>query len=113
MLGDRRAFPIAILVPDFERLRPWAAQAGHPAEDDGALVRIPAVQAHLEAEAKKQLRDLAQFEVPKKFMVLGRDFTIADGELTPKMSIKRRVVEERLRDQIEKLYTDQDPRPAG
>ncbi len=106
MLGDRRAFPIAILVPDFERLRPWAAQAGHAAETDAALARIPAVQAHLEAEAKKQLRDLAQFEVPKKFLVLGRDFTIADGELTPKMSIKRRVVEERLRDQIEKLYTE-------
>lgn len=104
MLGDRRPFPIALLVPDFDRLRTWAQGAGHQAADDAALVALPAVQAHLEAEAKKQLRDLAQFEVPKKFLVLSRDFTIADGELTPKMSIRRRVVEERLRERIDALY---------
>jgi long-chain acyl-CoA synthetase len=104
MLGDRRPYPIALLVPDFDRLRPWARQAGHPAEDDAALVALPAVQAHLEAEAKKQLRDLAPFEVPKKFLILSRDFTIADGELTPKMSIRRRVVEERLKERIDALY---------
>ncbi len=104
MLGDRRPFPIALLVPDFERLRPWATAAGLAATDDAALVALPEVQAHLEAEAKKQLRELARFEMPKKFLVLNRDFTIADGELTPKMSIKRRVVEERLRNRIEALY---------
>lgn len=106
LLGDRRAYPIAILVPDFERLRPWAAAAGHAAATDAELVRLPAVQAHVEAEAKKQLRDLAQFEVPKKFLILSRDFTIAEGELTPKLSIRRRVVEDRLKDQIEKLYAE-------
>jgi long-chain acyl-CoA synthetase len=104
MLGDRRPFPIALVVPDFERLRPWAVAAGLGAESDGALASLPAVQAHLEAEAKKQIRDLARFEMPKKFLILGRDFTIADGELTPKMSIKRRVVEERHREAIEALY---------
>lgn len=104
MLGDRRPFPIALLVPDFERLRPWAEAAGFGAESDAALAERPEVQAHLEAEAKKQIRTLAKFEMPKKFLVLNRDFTIADGELTPKMSIKRRVVEERLRDRIEALY---------
>lgn len=106
MLGDRRPFPIALLVPDFDRLRPWAQQAGYPVADDAALAALPAVQAHLEAEAKKQLRDLAQFEVPKKFLVLSRDFTIADGELTPKMSIRRRVVEERLKERIDALYEE-------
>jgi len=110
MLGDRRPFPIALLVPDFERLRPWAAAAGLGAETDAKLVERPEVQAHLEVEAKKQIRELARFEMPKKFLVLNRDFTIADGELTPKMSIKRRVVEERLRDRIEALY---QPEPDG
>ena len=104
MLGDRRPFPIALLVPDFERLRPWAAAAGFGTATDGELVARPEVQAHLEVEAKKQIRELARYEMPKRFLVLDRDFTIADGELTPKMSIKRRVVEERLRDRIEALY---------
>ena len=106
MLGDRRPFPIALLVPDFDRLRAWAQGAGHAGGTDADLAERPAVQAHLEAEAKKQMRDLAQFEVPKKFLVLSRDFTIADGELTPKMSIRRRVVEERLKDRIDALYVE-------
>jgi len=109
MLGDKRAFPIALLIPDFERLRPWAAAAGLTAESDAALARLPAVEAYLVGEAKKQLRDLAHFEIPKKFLVLSRDFTIADGELTPKMSIRRRVVEDRYRDAIEELYTAAPP----
>jgi long-chain acyl-CoA synthetase len=113
MLGDRRPFPIALVVPDFERLRTWAVAAGLGAESDGALASLPAVQAHLEAEAKKQIRDLARFEMPKKFLILGRDFTIADGELTPKMSIKRRVVEERHREAIEALYGGTEDQPEA
>jgi long-chain acyl-CoA synthetase len=87
MLGDRRKFPILLLVPNFEKLRAWAKAQGISAPDDAALAALPAVQAMMEQEARKHLRDLAQFEVPKKFLVLPREFTIESGELTPKMSV--------------------------
>jgi long-chain acyl-CoA synthetase len=110
MLGDKRKFPILLLVPDFEKLRAWAKAEGLGFADDAALVALPAVQAKMEQEAKKHLRDLAQFEVPKKFLVLPRDFSIATGELTPKMSVKRKVVEQRYKAEIEALYGEH---PSG
>ena len=110
MLGDRRKFPIMLLVPEFERLRTWAAQEGIPAREDAELARRPEILAKMELEAKKHFRDLAQFEVPKKFLILPRDFSIERGELTPKLSVRRRVVEENYREEIAALYDDTEPR---
>jgi long-chain acyl-CoA synthetase len=50
------------------------------------------------------LQDLAHFEMPKKLLLLARDFSVEAGELTPTLKIKRRIVEERHRDAIEALY---------
>ena len=111
MLGDRRKFPIALLVPEFERLREWAAAEGINEPDDAALVALPSIQAKMEMEAKKHLRDLASFEVPKKFLVLERDFTIERGELTPKLSVRRRQVEDNFRDRIAALF--KEPKEAS
>jgi long-chain acyl-CoA synthetase len=107
MLGDRRKFPIALLVPNYDRLEPWARALGLRFGSREELAGLPAVQAHLEAEAKKHFRDLARFEVPKKFLILAHDFSIERGELTPKLSIKRKVVEANYRDRIEPLYSDE------
>ena len=52
------------------------------------------------------LRDLASYETPKKFLLLEDDFTIESGELTPTLKVKRRVVEKRYADQIERLYAE-------
>ncbi len=104
MLGDRRKFPIALLVPNFERLEPWARGAGLTWKEREDLVKLPAVEEHLASEARKSLRDLARFEVPKKFVILPRDFSIESGELTPKLSVKRKVVEKNYADLIEAAY---------
>jgi long-chain acyl-CoA synthetase len=106
LLGDRRKFPIALLVPNFERLEPWAREQGLQWSDRDALVRLPQVEAHLADEARKSLRDLARFEVPKKFVVLAQDFSIERGELTPKLSVRRKVVETNYADRIEAAYRD-------
>lgn len=107
MLGDRRKFPIALLVPEFEALRAWAATEGIEATDDGALATDPRVQEKMGQEARKHLRDLAQFEVPKKFLVLPRDFSIERGELTPKMSVRRKAVEQHYQEEIAMLFREE------
>jgi long-chain acyl-CoA synthetase len=104
MLGDKRKYPILLLVPNFEKLRGWAKAEGLTFADDAGLVALPAVQTKMELEAKKHLRDLAQFEVPKKFLLLPREFSIERGELTPKLSIRRKVVEQNYQAEIAKLY---------
>ena len=52
------------------------------------------------------LRDLAQFEMPKRLMLLSRDFSVEAGELTPTLKVRRRVVEQRHHAAIEALYRE-------
>ncbi len=106
MLGDKRKFPILLVVPAFDVLRAWADETGLSYQDNADLVANPATVAKVEAEVKKSLRDLAHYEVPKKMIMIDTDFTIEGGELTPKLSVKRRVVEQRYADQIEALYAE-------
>ena len=106
LLGDRRKFPLALIVPNFDRLETWAREKGLRWEGREELAGMPEVEAHLAAEARKNLRDLAQFEVPKRFLVLPRDFSIESGELTPKLSVRRKVVEQNYARQIESVYSE-------
>jgi long-chain acyl-CoA synthetase len=106
MLGDRHKFPIALLVPNFDRLEAWARERGLGWGTREELAALPEVQELLGSEARKQLRDLAQFEMPKRFLILPRDFSIEGGELTPKLSVRRKIVEERYADRIAALYAE-------
>jgi long-chain acyl-CoA synthetase len=106
MLGDRRPFPVMLIVPNFENLSAWAAKEGIVTADPAALVARPEVQKKMDEEIRATLKELAGFERPKKLLLLSRDFTIESGELTPKMSIKRKVVEQRHSAAIEALYKE-------
>jgi long-chain acyl-CoA synthetase len=106
MIGDKRRFPAMLLVPNFPALQHWAKVKGLPELPPEELAAHPDAIDKLEREARKELRDLAQFETPKKFLVIPRDFTIDRGELTPKLSVRRRNVEENYRTQVEALYVE-------
>jgi long-chain acyl-CoA synthetase len=106
MLGDRRPFPIMLIVPNLQTLTAWASQQGIRADGPGGLLAIPEVQHKVEAEVSTTLRDLASFEVPKKLLLLPSDFSVETGELTPTLKIKRRVVEQRHQAAIENLYAE-------
>jgi long-chain acyl-CoA synthetase len=106
MLGDRRRFPIMLVVPNYPTLIAWAAREKLPTTDMAELLAIPEVQAKMEREVQATLRDLAHFEMPKKLLLLPRDFSVESGELTPTLKIKRRVVEQHHREAIEALYAE-------
>jgi long-chain acyl-CoA synthetase len=112
MLGDKRKFPIMLVVPNLDRLKAWAAHKKLLAPDDPSLLQLPEVQEKMDREVRKTLRDLAQYEVPKKLLLIPREFSIEAGELTPKLSVKRRVVEQRYSGLIERLYAEPDPAHA-
>ena len=104
MLGDRRPFPIMLLVPNFPALESWMANDNIPMVSPKDAVANAQVTEKLEREARKSLRDLAQFEMPKKFLLLANDFTIESGELTPTLKVRRKIVEQNYAEQIEALY---------
>ncbi|HSE67907.1 MAG TPA: AMP-binding protein, partial [Gemmatimonadales bacterium] len=109
MIGDKRKFPIMLVVPNMDNLKAWAQAKNLAFADEASLVELPQAGDKIEREMKKELRDLAHFEMPKKVMLLSRDFSIEGGELTPTLKVKRRVVERNYQTQIEALYSE----PAG
>jgi long-chain acyl-CoA synthetase len=109
MIGDKRRYPIVLIVPNWTNLDKWAAQEGITADTPAALLALPTVQAKMEAEVLSELEGLASYEKPKKVGLLEHDFSIEAGELTPKMSVKRRVIDENYRSVIDRLYVEAAP----
>jgi len=104
MIGNKRNFPAALVVPNFAALEAWAKAQKITWTSREELVNRPAVAAHYEALIKDLTPDLAQFERIKRVRVLSREFSIDAGELTPTMKVKRRVIEERYKDVIDQMY---------
>jgi long-chain acyl-CoA synthetase len=105
MIGDRRAFPTLLVVPDYENLAPWAQAHGLDPANRPALARDPRVVALIEAETLGRLNGFARYEMPKKITVLSEEFTVNAGLLTPTLKVRRKAVEEVYRTEIEAMYT--------
>jgi len=104
MIGDRRKFPALLIVPNFAQLERWATGQSIQWTDRATLIAQPDVHAKMEQEALGALGELAGFERPKKIALLTEEFSIDRGELTPKMSVKRRVIDRLYKPVIDALY---------
>jgi long-chain acyl-CoA synthetase len=108
LIGDRRKFLSALIVPDFENLETWAQSSGVTFRDHEELVRNPKTRALIQ-----QAIDILNGDEPherqiRAFSLLKDDFTVEGGELTPTMKIKRRVIVEKYGDVIDRMYADAD-----
>ena len=113
VLGDRRKFIVALIVPNPRTVSAKAAEQGITFPSNLELTRHPFVCSLIEAEVRRLTAHLAQYETIKRFALLPNDFTFDNGALTFTMKLKRRVVEEKFRDVIESLYADvAEPRPV-
>ncbi len=110
LIGDRRPYPIAVIVPNFASLEAWAREQGIPVSDRETMVAEPRVVALYEEEMQRRVASFARYEMPKKVLVLARELSLENGELTPTLKVRRRAVEDALKDRIEALYAE--PRPA-
>ncbi len=113
MLGDKRKFPIMLIVPNYDNLERWAREQGLTSTDPGALIAERRVQQLYEREMNAILSGLARYETPKKVVLVEKDFSIEGGELTPKMSIRRNVVEEKNKAAIDAVYAGPGPSDSG
>jgi long-chain acyl-CoA synthetase len=104
MIGNKRNFAAALVVPNFEALEAWAKQEGMGGVPREELVKRPEVLAHYRRLIEETTRDLAQFEKIKKIALVAKEFTQESGELTPTLKVKRRVVEERYKAMIDAMY---------
>jgi long-chain acyl-CoA synthetase len=112
ILGDKRKFPVVLVVPNFEQLEKWAKIKNLLWADRRQLINLPLVRAKMEKEVLRKLTGLASFETPKKVGLLENDFSIESGEMTPSHKVKRRVIEKRYADRVNRLYEEEDASAA-
>ncbi len=106
MIGDKRKFPVVLIVPNWDQLEKWAASSNIVWTSRAELLAMPTIHAKMEKEVAKQMEGLAHFETPKKVALLEHDFTIERGELTPTLKVKRRVIDKQYRALIDGLYAE-------
>ena len=106
MIGDKRKFPSVLIVPNWDNLEKWAALKNIIWTDRRQLLAMPTIQAKMDKEVLAMVEGLASFEKPKKIGLLEHDFSIERGELTPKLSVKRKVIDQQYKALIDSLYDD-------
>ncbi|MFB3852246.1 MAG: long-chain fatty acid--CoA ligase [Vicinamibacterales bacterium] len=104
VIGENRRFPAVLIVPDFGRLEAEARARRIEWASHEDLVAHPAVVGRYQEVVERLNQTLGQFERIKKFAVLPTEFTMERDELTPSMKVRRKVVEDRWKDVIERMY---------
>lgn len=112
VVGDKRKFVSALIVPNLPAIEAKARTEGVTLSGSSTIDGW--ARELIENEMTRLTADFAQYERPKRFALIAKDFTFADGELTHTLKLKRRVVSDRYRDTIDALYGDLDePRPPA
>jgi len=106
VIGDRRRFLSALIVPDFEKLGAFAKQNGITAKGSAELVANEKVKEFMNQEVERATPGLAPYEKIKRIILLDRDFEIEKEEITPTLKVKRNIIEERYKDLIEEIYRE-------
>jgi long-chain acyl-CoA synthetase len=106
VIGNGRKFPSVLIVPDWEQLQSYAKLKGLHLKDKDEFCRHPRIIDLFERQIAARTRDLAQFEKIKRVALLAHELTVESGELTPTLKVKRRVVDEKYREVIDRMYAE-------
>jgi long-chain acyl-CoA synthetase len=106
LVGSERKFPAALIVPVWEQLESYCKLKGIEVQSRSELRSHPRIIDLLQRQIDGLTPNLARYEKVKKVALLENEFTIEGGELTPTLKIKRRVIDEKYKDVIEKLYEE-------
>jgi len=104
VVGDGQKFPSALIIPEFNALKVWCKQNGIASETHSEIINNPQVIALMEEEVKMTMSSVAKYEQVKKFVLLPELFTIQDGELTPTLKLKRKIIYAKFEALILPLY---------
>mgnify|MGYP003380656319 CR=1 FL=1 len=108
LVGNERKFAAALIVPNFEMLESYARLKELEIETLEEFCEHPRIVDLFTRQIEAITVSLSNFEKVKRFALLRYEFTVESGELTPTLKVKRRVVDEKHREVIDKLYRDAD-----
>jgi len=106
VVGDKRKYIIALVVPEFEKLEEYASFHNIHYENNSELVKNEKVLNFMKSEVDRFTQNLSSYEKIKKIILLSRDFEIAKGEMTPSLKVKRNFVEQEYKELIDSVCED-------
>ncbi len=106
VVGNNRKFVSALIVPDFDKLEVYARENGIAFGDRHELINRPEIYDFYMKEIERLTPHLASYEKIKKITLMEKDFEIEAGELTPTLKVRRKIVEEKYRDLIDRMYQE-------
>ena len=106
VIGDKRKFVAALVVPEFEKLEEYARFNNIPFQSRQDLVNNEEIKRFILAEIDRATPSLASYEKVKKIALLDREFELEKGEITPTLKVRRRIIEEKYKNLIEALYQE-------
>jgi long-chain acyl-CoA synthetase len=104
LIGDKRMFLTALIVPDYEAIKEYADSHRIPYNNLDDLVKKKEIYDLFEKELTKFQKKLANYEKVRKFALLEKPFTLENGEITPSLKVKRKIVEEKYSHLIDEMY---------
>ena len=104
LVGDNQKFVTALIVPSFLHLQAWAKDNGVPYESNTQIVGNEKIKALINAEIGAANKEFGHVEQVKKFALLDKEWTIEDGELTPTLKVKRKIILTRYEALVESMY---------
>ncbi len=106
MIGDKRKFCSAVVVPSVEGCVSWAEEKGLKYTTYEELIALPETYELIQNEINALSGNLARYETIKKFIFAKEPFSIDSGELTPSLKVKRNVVEKNYKSEIDAMYAN-------
>ena len=106
IIGENKKFPSALIVPAFEELEKYCKVKGIPFESKESIIKNPQIVEKYQQEINKANENFGNWEMVKKFVLLPKEWTIDNGELTPKLSLKRKIILQKHEEEILKIYAE-------
>lgn len=110
VIGSGRRFPSALIVPNAEMIRSYAARKGIAAPDYSTLLKHPQIVDLIERQVDKYTQELPHYEKIKRIALIEREFSTEGGELTLTQKLRRQAVESKYKDVIEAIYEEEGSR---
>ena len=104
VIGENQKFAAALVVPSFAFVREWAERKGLNLKTNEEIVSSPDVKQRIFEEVETVNQSLGNYETIKKIELLPAEFSIEKGEMTPKLSLKRKIIIESNRALVDRIF---------
>jgi len=106
VIGENRKFPSALIIPSFPHLKKWCELKGINFTSNEEMICNAEVINRIQKEVEEFNKDYGQPEQIKKFELLAKEWTVDSGELTPTLKLKRKIIMEKYKGLVEKIYSE-------